>query len=105
MPASHCARGCMEAGVRKASKEETAGGVCAGGGVQRLLGRQRRQKKKPGTGRALRFSQNRLTYPSALLDCSVGFLFAARTLRSAGRPTASPTACPKDSSSELPSEC
>src|SRR6516165_5961684 len=25
MPASHCARGCMEAGVRKASKEETAG--------------------------------------------------------------------------------
>src|SRR5262252_5810762 len=33
MPASHCARGCMEAGVRKASKEETAGGVCAGGSV------------------------------------------------------------------------
>src|SRR6516162_2632530 len=33
MPASHCARGCTEAGVRKASKEETAGGVCAGGGV------------------------------------------------------------------------
>src|ERR1700740_2734230 len=29
MPASHCARGCTEAGVRKASKEETAGGVCA----------------------------------------------------------------------------
>src|SRR5215472_312183 len=25
MPASHCARGCTEAGVRKASKEETAG--------------------------------------------------------------------------------
>jgi hypothetical protein len=24
MPASHCARGCTEAGVRKASKEETA---------------------------------------------------------------------------------
>ena len=33
MPASHCARGCTEAGVRKASKEETAGGVCAGGSV------------------------------------------------------------------------
>ena len=33
MPASHGARGCMEAGVRKASKEETAGGVCAGGSV------------------------------------------------------------------------
>src|SRR6516162_7167910 len=33
MPASHRARGCMEAGVRKASKEETAGGVCAGGSV------------------------------------------------------------------------
>ena len=31
MPASHCARGCTEAGVRKASTEETAGGVCAGG--------------------------------------------------------------------------
>src|SRR5262245_46501140 len=30
MPASHWARGCTEAGVRKASKEETAGGVCAG---------------------------------------------------------------------------
>jgi hypothetical protein len=25
MPASHCAKGCTEAGVRKASKEETAG--------------------------------------------------------------------------------
>jgi hypothetical protein len=25
--------GCTEAGVRKASREETAGGVCAGGGV------------------------------------------------------------------------
>ena len=25
MPASHCVRGCTEAGVRKASKEETAG--------------------------------------------------------------------------------
>src|SRR5215472_15919537 len=25
MPVSHCARGCTEAGVRKASKEETAG--------------------------------------------------------------------------------
>jgi hypothetical protein len=24
MPASHCVRGCTEAGVRKASKEETA---------------------------------------------------------------------------------
>src|SRR5262249_30618657 len=33
MPASHCARGCTEAGVRKASKEETAGGVCACGSV------------------------------------------------------------------------
>ena len=33
MPASHCARGCTEAGVRKASKEETARGVCAGGSV------------------------------------------------------------------------
>ena len=33
MPASHCAKGCTEAGVRKASKEETAGGVCAGGSV------------------------------------------------------------------------
>jgi len=33
MPASHCARGCTEAGVRKASKEETAGGICAGGSV------------------------------------------------------------------------
>src|SRR5438128_2748651 len=33
MPASHCARGCTEAGVGKASKEETAGGVCAGGSV------------------------------------------------------------------------
>src|SRR5215472_11783460 len=29
MPASHCAKGCVEAGVRKASKEETAGEVCA----------------------------------------------------------------------------
>jgi hypothetical protein len=26
-------RGCTEAGVRKASREETAGGVCAGSGV------------------------------------------------------------------------
>ena len=33
MPASHGARGCTEAGVRKASKEETAGGECAGGSV------------------------------------------------------------------------
>jgi hypothetical protein len=33
MPASHCAKGCVEAGVRKASKEETAGEVCAGGSV------------------------------------------------------------------------
>src|SRR6201981_2354971 len=33
MPASHCARGCAEAGVRKASKEETAGGGCACGSV------------------------------------------------------------------------
>src|SRR5437764_12581625 len=33
MPASHCARYCTEAGVRKASKEETAGRVCAGGSV------------------------------------------------------------------------
>jgi len=33
MPASHGARGCTEAGVRKASKEETAGGVCACGSV------------------------------------------------------------------------
>src|SRR5215472_9899649 len=33
MPASHCVKGCLEAGVRKASKEETAGEVCAGGSV------------------------------------------------------------------------
>ena len=33
MPASHCARGCAEAGVRKASKEETAGEYAPGGSV------------------------------------------------------------------------
>ena len=40
---------------------------------------------------------------AAVLDCPGGFLFSPRTHRSAGRPTASPTSCPKDSSSELPS--
>ena len=33
MPARHRRAGCTEAGVRKASKEESAGGVRAGGGV------------------------------------------------------------------------
>jgi hypothetical protein len=32
-PAGTGVEGCTEAGVRKASREETAGGVCAGGGV------------------------------------------------------------------------
>jgi hypothetical protein len=39
----------------------------------------------------------------AVLDCPGLFLCPPRTHRSAGRPTASPTSCPKDSSSELPS--
>ena len=37
------------------------------------------------------------------LDWPGGFLFSLPTHRSAGGPTASPTSCPKDSSSELPS--
>src|ERR1700740_1675913 len=49
MPASHCARGCTEAGVRKASKEETAeeyapAAVSGYGGFRRgsgALGRSR----------------------------------------------------------------
>jgi hypothetical protein len=40
---------------------------------------------------------------AAILDCPGGFLFPPPIQRSAGRPTASPTSCPKDSSSELPS--
>src|SRR6516164_2088074 len=50
MPASHGARGCMEAGVRKASKEETAGeyapAVSVYGDLRRgcaRLGRSRRE--------------------------------------------------------------
>ena len=39
----------------------------------------------------------------AVLDWSGCFLFWPRPHRSAGDPTASPTSCPKDSSSELPS--
>jgi hypothetical protein len=93
----------VEAKIAERPHRETAGKFAPAVVSSGCSGAGGGKRKSPARGRALRSSQNRLINQSARLDCSGGFLFSPRTHRSAGRPTASPTSCPKDSSSELPS--